>query len=415
MSYRIAHHLLSILVALAAWIFACEAIADNEAVIALRGGTIESVGKLGRIEDGVVVLKGNKIHAVGKDVEIPDNARVIDVRGKTILPGIVDPYHVVRVGPGGAPATRTVTFGGRTFTVRSSGSSTTPKFLRIVDNFYPFDAKFRPLTRSGITVANLVAAGYGQSALARMMIDDPEKLVSNGEGLLYASVRNNATSLGVLRSGLASAGASSSSSSSGSTASRTTSRTSSRLSAVEQTLWKDIAAGKRPLFVNASNSAAILHVLKLLKAHEKVKLVLIANGPNVYETLDQLKGRRVSLILSPTIDTAPNSRDRICVPRLLHEAGVEFAISLSISQSSLSSSQDAPLVPIAFLSKAGLPRDVALAALTLVPAKLLGVQETHGSIEPKKLANLLVFDGDPLDPASRLERVFVEGRTVHEG
>ncbi|MDP6554794.1 MAG: amidohydrolase family protein [Pirellulaceae bacterium] len=414
MSYRIAHYLLGIVVTLAASVFACGVVAAGEAVIALRGGTIESGSKLGRIDSGVVLLKGNKIDAVGKEVEIPDNARVIDVRGKTILPGIVDPYHVVSVGAGGAPAPRTVTINGRTFTIRSTGSTTSVKFLRIVDSFYPFGAKFRPLVRSGITTANLVASGYGQSALARMRIDDPEELVSNGEGLVYASVSNSATSLGLLRSGLASAAASSSSSSSSSTASRSTSRTSSRLSAVEQSLWKEIAAGRRPLFVNASNSATILHVLKLLKAHEQVKLVLIANGPNVYETLDQLKGRRVSLILSPTIDTAPNSRDRICVPRLLHEAKVEFAISLSISQSSLSSSQDAPLVPIAFLTKAGLPRDVAFAALTSVPAKLLGVQETHGSIEPKKLANLLVFDGDPLAPASRLERVFVEGRTVYE-
>jgi imidazolonepropionase-like amidohydrolase len=155
-------------------------------------------------------------------------------------------------------------------------------------------------------------------------------------------------------------------------------------------------------------------LLKLLKAHEKVKLVLIANGANVYETLDQLKGRKVTLVLSPAIDNAPNTRDRICVARLLHEAKIEFAFSLSVSASSLNSSQDAPLVPVAFLTRAGLPRDVAIAALTSVPAKILGLQATHGSIEPKKFANLLIFDGDPLDPASRLERVFVEGRTVHE-
>jgi imidazolonepropionase-like amidohydrolase len=407
-SYRIAQHVLSIVVTLASAIFACVAVADDEPVIALRGGTIETGSKLGRIENGVVVLKGNKIQAVGKDVEIPHNALVIDTRGKTILPGIVDPYLVVSGGTSGGSSTRTVVINGRIFRVRSSGSTTSSKFQRIVDSFSPHSARFRPLVRSGITAANLVASGYGQSVLVRMRIDDPEKLVANSEGLVYSSVSNSATSLGVLRTGLA-AGARSASSSSSSS-----SRSSSRLSAVEQSLWKDITAGKRPLIVNASNSAAILHLLKLVKPHEKVKLVLIANGANVYETLDQLKGRQVSLILSPSIDNAPNSRDRICVARLLHEAGVEFAISLSISPSSLNSSQDAPLVPIAFLTRAGLPRDVALAALTSVPAKMLGIQTTHGSIEPKKLANLLIFDGDPLDPASRLERVFVEGRTVHE-
>jgi len=417
-SYRIAHHFTIIVVALSAAIFACQAVADDEAVIALRGGTIESGSKLGRIENGVVVLKGDKIHAVGKvdDIKIPDNALVIDTRGKTILPGIVDPYLVVGGGASGGSSTRTVVINGRTFRVRSSGSTTSTKFSRIVDSFSPYSARFRPFVRSGITAANLVAGGYGQSALARMLIDDPEKLVSNGEGLLYSSVTNSASSLGILRTGLT-AGArstSSSSSSSGSTSSKSSSRSSSRLSTVEQGLWKDIVAGKRPLIVNVGNSAAILHLLKLLKEHEKVKLLLIANGQNVYETMDQLKGRQVSLVLSPAIDNAPYSRDRICVARLLHEAGIEFAISLSLSQSSLSSSQDAPLVPIGFLTKAGLPREVAFAALTSIPAKMLGIQTTHGSIEPKKLANLLIFDGDPLAPASRLERVFVEGRTVYE-
>ena len=90
-----------------------------------------------------------------------------------------------------------------------------------------------------------------------------------------------------------------------------------------------------------------------------------------------------------------------------------MALSSLLSRD-LNASQDAPLVPVAFLVKAGLPRDVALAALTKNPAKLLGMEASHGWLEPGKLANLLVFDGDPLDPASRLERVFVEGRQVYE-
>ncbi len=157
-----------------------------------------------------------------------------------------------------------------------------------------------------------------------------------------------------------------------------------------------------------------MHVLLALEGYDKVNLALVTTGPNVYETLDQLKGRRLSLILQPTIDLAPNTRDRVCVPRLVHQAGIEFAFSLSVSQTNLKASQDAPLVPIAFLVKAGLPREVAIAALTINPAKLLGMQDSHGTIEPNKLANLLVFDGDPLDPASRLERVFVEGSQVYE-
>ncbi len=381
-----------------------------EPFVAIRGATIETGGKQGRIATGIVVLKGDKIHAVGQDVKIPDNARIIDARGKTVMPGIIDPYHVVSGAASGGSATRTIVINGRTYTIRSTSSTSAPKFQRIVDGFDPYEANFRPLVRAGVTSANLVAAGYGQSALARMSITEPGELIAAADGLAFVSLTNDSTSLGVLRAGLA-AGKASSSGASTASSSR---RSSSRLSPAEQTLWKEIVAGKRRLLVNASNSATILHVLKLVKDEEKVRLALVSNGPNIYETLEQLRGQPVSLILAPSIDFKPNSRDRICVPRLLHDAGIEFAISVSVSQSSLSGSQDSPLVPLAFLVKAGLPRDVAFASLTSVPAKLLGTQANLGTIEPRKTANLLVFDGDPLELGSRLETVMVEGETVYE-
>ena len=52
--------------------------------------------------------------------------------------------------------------------------------------------------------------------------------------------------------------------------------------------------------------------------------------------------------------------------------------------------------------------------LTVRPAALLGLDQTLGSLEPNKSANLLIFTGDPLDPASHLSRVLIEGRTVYE-
>jgi len=298
--------------------------AANEAVVALKGATIETVGKLGRIENGTVVVRGTKIAAVGEDAEIPDNARVIDVRGKTILPGLVDPYHAIRVAGQATPSTRTFTIRGRTFTRRSSTRTSAPKFLRIVDSFYPYEIDFGPLVRTGITTTNLVASGYGQAALARTTIDRPEAMITSGEGLVFVSISNNTASLDVLRTGLSSTKSSSSSSArrstfatrlSSSSASRLSSRnrSSSRLTPIEQKLWKQVAEGKRPLIVNANSPAAIVHVLRALEPYDKVNLALVTTGPNVYQTLDQLKGRRLSLILQPTIDLAPNTRDRVCV------------------------------------------------------------------------------------------------------
>jgi imidazolonepropionase-like amidohydrolase len=60
----------------------------------------------------------------------------------------------------------------------------------------------------------------------------------------------------------------------------------------------------------------------------------------------------------------------------------------------------------------GLPHDEALKAITLYPAQIFGVADKVGSIEPGKLADLVVGTGDPLEITTQVEQVYVEGRAV---
>ena len=99
---------------------------------------------------------------------------------------------------------------------------------------------------------------------------------------------------------------------------------------------------------------------------------------------------------------------------LLDEAHVEFAFAQPANQNDLLATQDFPLFSVAYLVKCGLPREVALEALTSRPAALLGLDKTQGTLEPGKSADLLIFTGDPLDPGSQLSQVLIEGRTVYE-
>ena len=64
-------------------------------------------------------------------------------------------------------------------------------------------------------------------------------------------------------------------------------------------------------------------------------------------------------------------------------------------------------------AKAGLPRQAALEALTKRPAMMLGIDAAYGTIEPGKVADLALFTGDPLDPASKLRLTLIDGRTTH--
>ncbi len=60
----------------------------------------------------------------------------------------------------------------------------------------------------------------------------------------------------------------------------------------------------------------------------------------------------------------------------------------------------------------GMSWDDALAAITLTPARALGVDSRYGSLEPGRVADVVVWSGDPLDFASRAERVYIRGVLV---
>jgi imidazolonepropionase-like amidohydrolase len=62
----------------------------------------------------------------------------------------------------------------------------------------------------------------------------------------------------------------------------------------------------------------------------------------------------------------------------------------------------------------GVPRDEALKAITLNPAKMLGLDKRLGSLEPGKDANVVIFSGDPLDFNSVVEQVFIDGIPAYE-
>ena len=178
--------------------------------------------------------------------------------------------------------------------------------------------------------------------------------------------------------------------------------------------WQAVYEGKAPLFVNAASAAAITHLLKAIEPYKDVKVALAAPGGALYETIEQLKGKPVKVIIRPNFSFVPNTRYRMDIGKLLHEAGIEFSFTQPANQSDLVASQDVPLFSVATLVKSGLPRKIAMEALTARPAALIGLEKTHGTIEPGKTADLLIFTGDPLDPGSQLSQVLIEGRTVYE-
>jgi imidazolonepropionase-like amidohydrolase len=169
-------------------------------------------------------------------------------------------------------------------------------------------------------------------------------------------------------------------------------------------------AGERPWLVNASSARDIKEAVAFFVDTHRQKMVLVG-AAEAWKVAGLLAEKQVPVILGPT-QALPESEDdpydtTMAAPATLHEAGVTFALSTY-------SSSDVRNLPyeIGTAVAFGLPRDVAVQAITLAPARILGLESEVGSIQPGKLANLVITDGDPLEIRTNVRHVIIKGVAV---
>ena len=175
----------------------------------------------------------------------------------------------------------------------------------------------------------------------------------------------------------------------------------------------DLLEGKRRAVVQIDSTADLLHWQTVVADGVKFPraLAMPRHDPNsgtIDLVLEPVKAWQCPVLLGPDMTTLPRSRVLMHPAKQLHEAGVEVAFAIGDS---------APAVRQLFfrlmdLVRYGLPTEQALRAVTLVPAKILGLDKDVGSLEVGKEANLLVFAGDPLAPTGQLEAVWLAGQLV---
>jgi imidazolonepropionase-like amidohydrolase len=145
------------------------------------------------------------------------------------------------------------------------------------------------------------------------------------------------------------------------------------------------------------------------------RMVLVLGG-ECYKAVKELKqaGRPVVLPAELTYrETHPLTGEikETFVPKVLHDAGLLFALLPGADESY---AERMPTYQAAQCVRAGIPRDEALRAITLNPAKMLGIDGRLGSLETGKEAYVVVFSGDPLDFNSFVEQVFIAGVPAYE-
>jgi imidazolonepropionase-like amidohydrolase len=171
--------------------------------------------------------------------------------------------------------------------------------------------------------------------------------------------------------------------------------------------------GKVPVYFAAHRRDDIQTALRIASEF-KLKPV-IAMGTEGYRMADELKKAGVPVVVHPTMQRAGGSMETLHAftsnAAALDTAGVPITICTGFEG----------YVPktrvlryeAAMAAAAGLDRDRALRAITLDAAKLLGIEKDHGSIEAGKVADLVLYDGDPFEHATHVTHTMMRGRVVY--
>jgi imidazolonepropionase-like amidohydrolase len=392
---------------------------------AIRGAKVVPVS--GPVTDNTtIVISRGIIAAVGRDVKIPDEAWIIDGKGLTVYPGLIDSFTDVGLA---APAGSGTDATPRKENARGPEDrpATTP-WRNAADEVSLADKRIETWRTGGFTtVVSEPKGGFfpGQAAVLDLagervgdsVVKSPVAIPLNlrPEGGFGSGYPNSL--MGVL--------------------------------AYVRQIWLDtdwstraqLAYGRnsrveRPHYdrTEASLAAALeKHVVVLIPANNELEIRraldladrwkvsgAIYGGQMAYETAGEIGAKKLPVLVNakwpePEKDSDPEDkptlrtlrfRDRApSSPGVLAKSGVKFAF--------YSGWLTAPKDFLKAVKKsidAGLPADAALRALTLSPAEIFGVSDRLGSIEVGKIANLVVTDGDLFEEKTKVKVVFVDGR-----
>ncbi len=394
--------------ALAAAISASPAAAQG--VIAIEGGRVHTMTGA-PIENGTVLIRNGRIVAVGANVSVPAGAQRIDARGKQVTPGFIESgtqIGLVEVGAVAGSVDHTLT---QTPSVRDQIRAG----FNIADGLNP-QSTVIPVTRiGGITTAVSRPSGGlisgqgvvmdldGQTAQA-MLIRSPIAMFGRlGEGAAGAVGGTRAATTMRLREVLEDARLyprRRAEYERGDTREYAASRLD--LEALQPVLERRI-----PLVLEAHRASDIQGAIRL--AQEYNLRLIIEGATEGWMVAEELARARIPVVVR-VLENLPGNFERLGAryenAALLRQAGVPVVLTSGDTHNARNIRQEAGNA-VAY----GLPYDEALRAVTLYPAQLWGLQD-YGSLAAGKVANVVVWDGDPLEIMTPVSAVVIRGREI---
>lgn len=378
--------------------------AQDDVATLLTGATVHPVDG-DPIENGIVVIRGERIEAIGEAGDLStydaDRIEVVELDGKHVYPGFVHPMSSLGL----------IEISSVDGTMDQSEMGSINAALR-VEVAVNHDSALLPVNvAGGILTSHTVPSGgliRGRSAVMRMDGWSWEEMVIEAPAGMHIAFPPGAAE----------------------------DADNDDLQAIEQVLdqarhWQRAQAayeagdaprpprnaqlealvplldGTLPLFLHADNHKAIEAALDWAQRQEFENLILVG-GPDLQYVAGRLAAEGIPAVLTsvytmPTRRWEPYDRAYAAAARL-HEAGVKIAIAGDGGTNARNQPFNAGSAA-AF----GLPKDAALKSVTQWAAEIVGVGDELGTLTAGKRATLIVTNGDPLEPMTSIERVWIDG------
>jgi imidazolonepropionase-like amidohydrolase len=378
--------------------------------IAITGGKVIIGEVSATVEGGTVVIRDGNVVAAGKGIAVPAGARTIDASGKWVTPGIFAGFSRIGLSEVDAVDGTNDKGGGK------SGFSAALDVAPAID---PFRSPVAVNRAAGVTRAVVAPEADskifgGQGAIADLGADSEPitkarafqfvEFGEDGAGLaggsrtgLYAAFR------AYLREAQAHA--------SGNDA-----FDDDLLKMEDAKALRTVLSGETRLLVHVEGANDMLRLLDLKREYPAIKMVFIGASEG-WRVADKLAGAGVPVIAS-ALNDLPATFELLGATQSnigrMKDAGVKVAIGMINDRDShqlrYTPQYAGNLVSLQKVSGAtGLNWDEAFAAISSAPAEIMGVGDRYGSLKAGKAADVVIWDGDPLELYAVATKVFIDG------
>lgn len=376
-------------------------------VIAIQNARVMTMGPGGVIENGDVLVRNGVIAAVGVDLAVPEGASVIDAAGRVVTPGFFAPYSQIGISE--------VSADDESNDSSAQGDFPLSAALDVVDAYNP-NATAIAIGRAGGVTRALSAPNPGGKLFGgrAAVVDLSGRIgsITKPQAVQFAIMgyggasRAGDTRMGswaVMREYLDEA-----ISYAANPRDYALRQRDARFSTGDLKALGAVVNGSQPLMVRVDGAPDIRNLLRLKNDYRLN--VIILGGAEAWRVAREIAAANVPVILD-TSDNLPASFEDMGATlenaARLNAAGVRIAFECGGNQFMRVIGQSAGLAVAN-----GLPYDAALAALTINPATIFGLEARLGSIEVGKAADIVVWDGDPLEVTTRPTNVLIDGRAM---